>query len=132
MKENTLLDLIENNKDYEDRVSNFQKREFVAGHFLSTNEFIDNEIVQFLEVVKKPSEFSISVNNMPAVTPFNIYNLSTKAYQFLMKGYDMPIKRLIEDAKKECLKAKEAQQKQYGRAFAFTPCEGEFENFVTK
>lgn len=130
LKEKNLLQLIENNKDYERRVLDFHKREKVAGHFLSTTDFVDKEITEFLKMVKKPSDVSVAVNDMPMVTPFNVLDYSSKAYEYLMRGFDLPIKRLIEDARRECEEAKKVQIKQYGKLFAYTPCDGKFETTV--
>jgi hypothetical protein len=130
LMEKNLLDLQENNQEYERLVLDIYNREQIAGQFLSSTEFIESEIDIFLETMKKPVVVSVEVNNMPTVSPFNVFEYSAKAYEYLIRGYNMPIKRLIDDALKDCEEEKKKQLKQHNKLYAFVPCDDNFPSLV--
>lgn len=122
-----LLDLKPENEEFENFISEFQKREKVATTFIPTSEFIRQEIDDFKKRASSPFSVVYHISASESVRPFSHSICATKVFENLTKGYNVTVGQIIQQAKTECEESNKYIIEKFGRPVVGVSTDGHFE-----
>ena len=130
IQEKRILDLKENNREYDKLVKKYHERHSVATNFVISKEFLQTEISDWTKSIQNPFEVKVKSNNGEIVTPFNVGQYASIAYNYLIKGYNPEVKQLVKDAKDKCGEANNKLLIATGNKTGFVPVNFDFEQII--